>query len=53
MKRVLITGASGGIGSAMAEEFDREGYELVLHCHKNIEKLNDLKERLSNEPVLV
>ena len=53
MKRVLITGASGGIGSAMAEEFDREGYELVLHCHKNIEKLNDLKERLSKEPVLV
>ena len=53
MKRVLITGASGGIVSAMAEEFDREGYELVLHCHKNIEKLNDLKERLSNEPVLV
>ena len=53
MKRVLITGASGGIGSAMAEEFDREGYELMLHCHKNIEKLNDLKERLSNEPVLV
>lgn len=53
MKRVLITGASGGIGSAMAEELDREGYELVLHCHKNIEKLNDLKERLSNEPVLV
>lgn len=53
MKRVLITGASGGIGSAMAEEFDRDGYELVLHCHKNIEKLNDLKERLSNEPVLV
>lgn len=53
MKRVLITGASGGIGSAMAEEFDREGYELVLHCHKNIEKLNDLKERLLNEPVLV
>ncbi len=53
MKRVLITGASGGIGSAMAEEFDRDGYELVLHCHKNIEKLNDLKERLSKEPVLV
>ena len=53
MTSVLITGASGGIGSAMAEEFDREGYELVLHCHKNIEKLNDLKERLSNEPVLV
>lgn len=53
MKRVLITGASGGIGSAMAEEFDHEGYELVLHCHKNIEKLNDLKERLSKEPVLV
>ncbi|MGN0240747.1 MAG: 3-oxoacyl-[acyl-carrier-protein] reductase [Candidatus Weimeria sp.] len=53
MKRVLITGASGGIGSAMAEEFDRCGFELVLHCHKNTEKLNAIKGKLSREPVLV
>lgn len=57
MKRVLITGASGGIGSAIAKEFAGEGYELVLHCHNNLNKLNDLKAELQDsltyEPVLV
>lgn len=57
MKRVLITGASGGIGSAIAKEFATEGYELVLHCHNNLNKLNDLKAELQDSltygPVLV
>ena len=57
MKRVLITGASGGIGSAIAKELAAEGYELVLHCHNNLNKLNDLKAELQDsltyEPVLV
>lgn len=34
MRTVLITGASGGIGSATARAFHREGYRVVLHyCH--------------------
>lgn len=39
-KRVLITGASRGIGRAVAELFDKKGYELILVCHKDV---NDLK----------
>lgn len=37
-KNVLITGASGGIGTAMAMAFGEKGYGVALHCHKNREK---------------
>jgi 3-oxoacyl-[acyl-carrier protein] reductase len=33
-KRVLVTGASGGIGSACAREFAREGADVVVHFHR-------------------
>lgn len=35
MKSVLITGAGGGIGSAIAAEFARNGYFPILHYHRN------------------
>jgi len=47
-KIVWITGASSGIGEALAEAFDREGAKLVLSA-RNEEKLNALKDRLSNK----
>jgi 3-oxoacyl-[acyl-carrier protein] reductase len=34
-KTVLITGASGGIGTATARAFALEGARLVLHCRDN------------------
>ena len=37
-KQILITGASRGIGKACAEYLANNGYEIVLHCNKNIEK---------------
>lgn len=42
---VLITGATSGIGSACAERFAREGWDLVL-TGRNTEKLTELAERL-------
>jgi 3-oxoacyl-[acyl-carrier protein] reductase len=37
-KRVLVTGGSGGIGSACAGAFIAEGAEVVVHCHRGRER---------------
>ncbi len=45
-KRVLITGASGGIGSSCARAFAAEGAEVVAHYHrgrKRAEALGDVQ----------
>ena len=38
----LITGASRGIGRAVAERFGKEGYELILISHREIKDLSGL-----------
>ena len=45
---VLITGASTGIGRALAFEFSRRGFALGL-CARRFELLKQLKEELSSE----
>ena len=46
MNDILITGASRGIGKAIALYLAKNGYNLVLHCSKNPERLNDLKKEV-------
>ena len=49
MRYVLITGASGGIGAAIAEAFARAGYGLVLHYHKGEDRARALAARLTEK----
>lgn len=49
MKKALITGASRGIGKAIAWEFAKAGFELYLICHNNIDVLKAFAEELENE----
>jgi len=41
-KRVLVTGASGGIGSACVRAFQEEGAEVVAHYHQGRERAEAL-----------
>jgi 3-oxoacyl-[acyl-carrier protein] reductase len=45
-RKVLITGASRGIGRAIAEAFAAAGDELFLTCKNNIDMLCELKAEL-------
>lgn len=41
-KKALITGASRGIGEAIAKELARQGFELTLTCLNSLEQLKEL-----------
>lgn len=47
-KTVVITGASGGIGQALARAFAKEGWPLALNCRTSIETLKTLCRELND-----
>jgi 3-oxoacyl-[acyl-carrier protein] reductase len=47
MKKILITGASGGIGSSIADKFLNNTYEMILTSSSD-NSLNKLKEKYGN-----
>lgn len=47
-KKVLVTGASGGIGRAIAFAAARDGYEIVAHYNNGKEKAESLKAEIES-----
>jgi len=52
-KVILITGASGGIGSAIARKFAEEGAKLILHCRSNLAGAKALQRELADVDSLI
>lgn len=48
-KTVLITGASGGIGQAIAWKLASSGYDLALHCRSSIDELRSVAQSIEKE----
>jgi len=48
-KAVLVTGASRGIGRAIAEAFSRQGSRVMLNYNKSADHANDVAAKLASE----
>ena len=44
MKTAVITGSSRGVGKAIAEEFAKNGYHVILNASKSVDELNEAYE---------
>ncbi len=42
MKNVLVTGATGNIGSAIAKKMAQKGYNVAIHTNSKPEKAQQL-----------
>lgn len=46
MRRILVTGASRGIGAATAVELAKAGFEIAVHYHSNVDAANSTLEQI-------
>lgn len=51
-KTALVTGASGGIGSEIANKLSQAGYRVILQG-RNSEKLKNVQQKIANETLII
>ncbi len=45
-KTILVTGASRGIGKAIALRLAREGYDIVVHCRSRLDEASQVRDEI-------
>lgn len=53
MKKALITGSTQGIGRAIAERFVKEGYHVCVHCSRDMQKAERVREEIGAAQAIV
>lgn len=53
MKKVLVTGSTQGIGKALATAFVKNGYEVIVHCSKDLGKAERVKNEIGAHKAVV
>lgn len=46
MKRALVTGGSGAIGSAVCRQLARDGHEVIVHANSNLAQAQQLADEI-------
>lgn len=49
MKTILLTGANGGLGNAIAKRLLQENYQVILIYHQNKENIQELTKEYPNQ----
>lgn len=52
-RNVLIIGASGSIGSAVAKQLAGDNYQLILHYNQNKQAMVETRARINEEAILM
>lgn len=53
MKKVLVTGASGGLGLYLSKSLLERGYFVIMHYYKNIDGVLKLHERYPEQSMII